>query len=202
MSAIFSVLLIAEPREEFFNNESAYHRGMLIDDFPTTSEETKATHPELLCDPQIIIADNINDALEKAMFLVERQFPEDRGWTNHDVEISDISEELELYLNNMLPNGHPFGFYLVGGVGLARDTSSNIKQYCVVGASSGIDEEHAYRRFKDGVLMTQFPRNTAWIGGLTRVTLVPEEHLLMWKTTWMYGYMLQKFQPRQDAHPH
>ncbi len=192
MPAVFAALLIAELKEESANNLKPDNaRGTLINDLPPSEYSCQ---PEFLGDPQIIIADNDNDAFEKAMFLVERQFPEDCGWTNHDVEISDISGELQIFLNNMLPNGHPFGFYLIGGVGLVRDTSTNnIKQYCVAGACSGINTEHAYRRFKEDILIHQLPNHIAWIGGLTRVTLVPDEQLHTWRTTWMYGYMLQRF---------
>lgn len=192
MSKVFSALLLADIAEEYATSPFGDpHRGILFDDI-VPSVIMRVQLPDVLADPQIIVANNESGALESAIFLAEEHFPKEAGWTNHNVEVADISKEMENYLKNMLP-GHPFEFYLIGGIGLVREKSINsIKQRCVAGASMGANEEQAYHRFKE--TLEEFPKKLHWIGGQIRVTLVPEERLWEWRSGWMYDHLLQNLQ--------
>lgn len=180
------------------------HHGHLIIDSPDRRAMPEfSLHAELL-DPRIIVAENELQAQENIASWLAAQCPKNRGWSNYDVTVKNISEDVKMYLSSMPPSGgHPFGFYAIGGIGLKKkDPSGLLIPYGVSGASSGTDAYHAYGRFKELALNGDFFTAPNWIGGAVRIILVPEEQLLDWQESWINGYLLRQMQrtPKTSIH--
>ncbi|MEK9151152.1 MAG: hypothetical protein AAB547_00805 [Patescibacteria group bacterium] len=159
--------------------------------------------PELLFDPQVIIAKDEICACEKAEFLLAKQCPSSHGWNSHRVVVSNISDDLEAYLKNMPPSGdHPLSFYAINCVGLKHDTSGLLRHYGLSGAFSGINEYDAYNRFKEVALDGNFFTKPDWVGGLARIVAIPEKQLFLWKNSWVPLYSLGKWTPAAEARVH
>lgn len=206
---IFAALLLAEmtgPMRPIGTLKS--HEGLpFINDLSTrwhTSAGLVRQLPRLCLAPQVIItAKGGSDAEEKADFLLMKECPRHRGWSNHRTVVNNMSMELRTFLDFMPSSGgHALGMYLINCVGLRYGENGLLRQYNISGASSGTDEYHAYGRFKETFADGQFFAEPYWVGGTARILKIPEKRLLHWKEEWVPLHRLHQWAPEAQTLAH